>query len=64
MKKKIVGDSFGTRDGEEETKTDSENIKTNQSEAESADDGLNDREDVGINDGINVGTKCRRNNQR
>ena len=60
----MVGDSFGTRDGEEETKTDGENIKTNVSEAKSADDGLNDGEDVGINDGINVSTKCRRNNRR
>ena len=61
---KLVGDSFGTRDGEEERKTDGENIKTNESEAEGADNRLNDREDVGINDGINVSTKYRRNNQR
>ena len=61
---KLVGDSFGTRDGEEERKTDSKNIKTNESEAEGADNGLNDGEDVRSNNGINVGTKCRQNNQR
>ena len=64
MKKKIVGDSFGTRDGEEERKTDGENIKTNESEAEGADDRLNDGEDIGSNNGINIGTKCRQNNRR
>ena len=64
LKKKIVGDYFGTRDGEEERKIDCENIKTNESEAEGADNGSNDREDVRINDGINVGTKCRQNNWR
>ena len=54
LKKKIVSDSFGTRDREEERKTDGENIKTNVSETEGANNRLNDREDIGINNGINV----------